>query len=356
VRPERAGPSPREHRRTRALTSRLLALGLLASQLTAGQVRAEPSAADIKTARRLFSEAEELRASGDCKEAASRLRQAIAIKETPGLRFHLAYCEEHTGALLSARSDYARAAELVAGGVSAPDVESLLDPALKALAERLPTVQVRLPAYASDARVQLDGRDLLATSLGTPLALDPGAHTVLAEAAGYDRFLVEFSVGEGEDRVVDVAFRRSSLSTTSAPSPSPLSAEVQTDGGAFGAREAVLIGEAALALAGVGVGVAFRFKRASADDDARKLDLQLGDSRGACIGAVGAVAADCSALRSKVSDRDQAANVSTGAFIGAGVFAAAAVATFVLWPKHRPAERSVALVPAPGGAVVYGTF
>ena len=56
------------------------------------------------------------------------------------------------------------------------------------------------------------------------------------------------------------------------------------------------------------------------------------------------------------TDRDQAANVSTGAFIGAGVFAAAAVATFVLWPKHRPAERSVALVPAPGGAVVYGTF
>jgi hypothetical protein len=324
--------------------------------LAASAVRAEPSGDDIKTARRLFTEAEELRARGDCAAAAERLRQAIAIKETPGLRFHLAYCEERTGSLLLARSDYVRAAELIAGGVSAPDVANLLGPAEKALSERLPTVQVRVPEYADSAKVQLDGRELSKSSLGTPLALDPGAHTVHAEAVGYERYVLEFIIAEGEDRVVDVALRRSGSSPAPAAAPgAPVEGEVHGAGSGLGAREFVVIGESALALAGVGVGIGFRFKRAAADDDAHRYLEKLDQEGRGCAGAEKS-GDDCVALHDAVADRDRSANIATGAFIGAGVLAAAAVTTWFLWPKRSPTELGVAVAPAPGGAVLFGSF
>ncbi len=65
----------------------------LAALFYAVGAHAEPSAADIASARRLFSEATELRRAGQWSDAAAKLREAIAIKETPGLRFHLAHCE-----------------------------------------------------------------------------------------------------------------------------------------------------------------------------------------------------------------------------------------------------------------------
>src|SRR5690349_9230742 len=80
---------------------------LLSSLVTIA--RAEPSAAEIKTARQLFAEAESLRSKGDCRTAAEKLRLALQIKETPGLRFHLAHCEERLGQLVQADADYRRA-------------------------------------------------------------------------------------------------------------------------------------------------------------------------------------------------------------------------------------------------------
>src|SRR5882672_10460121 len=148
---------------TRASSPRRI--GLLAASAAlcfALGVRADPSAADIASARRLFSEATALREAGQWSEAGAKLREAIAIKETPGLRFHLAHCEEQMGRLLAARDDYDRADALIREGAAASDVAALLEPARSALRERIPTLVVRAPSDARAVGLTIDG-DMFAT-------------------------------------------------------------------------------------------------------------------------------------------------------------------------------------------------
>src|SRR5262245_45898151 len=77
---------------------------------------AEPTATELAVARRLFAEAVDLEHDERWELAASKLRDALAIKDTPGLRFHLAHCEEKRGHLVEAMLNYDRASELIAAG------------------------------------------------------------------------------------------------------------------------------------------------------------------------------------------------------------------------------------------------
>src|SRR5882724_4575305 len=75
---------------------------------------ADPLPAEIMLARRLFAEARAREEAKDWPTAASKLNEALAIKETAGLRFHLAYCEEQQGLLVEALVDYERSEDLPA--------------------------------------------------------------------------------------------------------------------------------------------------------------------------------------------------------------------------------------------------
>ena len=180
-----------------------MALGIGALVFSTHAARAEPSATEIATARRLFAEATELRSAGKWSEAGSKLRDAISIKETAGLRFHLAHCEEQLGQLVSAARDYDRADELIRAGAKAEDVATLLAPARAALAERVPSLLVKIPPDARRASVSIDGTPMPPALLGKPMPLDPGPHTVEAAAADRTPFTIEVRLAEGEDRVVE---------------------------------------------------------------------------------------------------------------------------------------------------------
>ncbi len=71
---------------------------------------------------------------------------------------------------------------------------------------------------------------------------------------------------------------------------------------------------------------------------------------------------DCEQLSNLTDQRDRSKTLSTLGFIGAGVGAAATVATFVLWqPKEKSVARSLRVAPTPvagGGAFlsVSGAF
>jgi tetratricopeptide (TPR) repeat protein len=83
---------------------------------------AEPTPSEISVARRLFDEGKAAEDAARWREAADKFRQAAAIKDTPGIRFHLARCEEEQGAFVEALVEYDRARELIDSGVKAPDV------------------------------------------------------------------------------------------------------------------------------------------------------------------------------------------------------------------------------------------
>ena len=357
-----AWPSPRgpKPRRAARWTLRAAVVVLLGS--AAPVAAAEPSEADIKTARQLFSEAEQLRAHGDCAGAAAKLQAALVIKETPGLRFHLAHCEERLGQLVQANADYHRASELIRGGMSAPDVQALLEPAQKSLSERLPTLRIRIPELTPPARVHLDGRKMSRDDLSHLIPVDPGRHTVVAEADGYDPFRIELSIGEGDDRVVEAKLRSSRAHAPApiavAPPPAPADPRQEGQAGAgFGAREAVVIGEAALALTGLGLGIGYSLKYEAAGDEVDSLYAAIDADPGGCgTGAPSSNAGSCARLEDALLDRAHAGNIAIGGFIGAGVFGAAAAATWLLWPARTPKGSALFVVPVPGGAAVSGAF
>jgi len=85
---------------------------LTALALRTSMTSADPLPTEIALARRLFADAKTAEDAKDWPTAASHLRDAISIKETSGLRFHLAYCEEQQGLLVESLVDYDRADDL----------------------------------------------------------------------------------------------------------------------------------------------------------------------------------------------------------------------------------------------------
>ena len=176
-----------------------LAFGMFSSSALA-----EPTPTELSVARRLFEDAVRFERESRWELAASKLNDALAIKDTPGLRFHLAHCEDKLGHLVEAAIHYDHARELIASGVKAPDVEELLEPARRSLEQRLPTLLLVVPAEVANVEVELDGRQLSRSVVGRTAPVDPGVHKLLVRAPGYADYTEEVSILEGERRRISV--------------------------------------------------------------------------------------------------------------------------------------------------------
>jgi len=159
----------------------LLAGAAAATAATTALADAGPSAADLKAARDLFADAVKDEDAGRWSDALDKLHQVAGVKLTPGIRYHLALCEEHLGHLVSALDLFA-AAQVQARGEGARDVLRLVGKHLDDLGPRVPRLTVRvLPADATPT-VKLDGNPLPTSSVGTPIPVDPGTHRLEASA------------------------------------------------------------------------------------------------------------------------------------------------------------------------------
>src|SRR5204862_4781008 len=127
----------------------------------------------------------------------------VSIKDTPGLRFHLAHCEEQMGHLVEAAAEYDRADALIREGAKAADVAELLEVARAALRERVPTVVIRAPAGTRDLRLTIDDQPVSSAVLGDRVPLNPGSHAILVEASTRRPFRLEVTLKEGEDRAIE---------------------------------------------------------------------------------------------------------------------------------------------------------
>jgi len=314
--------------------------------------RAEPSSAEIAVARRLFKEAVALEERGRWAEAAQTLREAIAIKDTPGLRFHLANAEVEQGHLVEAVVEYDRADELIAAGESAPDVARLLATAREELKKRVPTVHV--VGLASDAGVTLtiDGRKLASSLLAHPIPQNPGRHKIVVESAGHQRAVFEVDLVEGERRQIQVNIAKpepkagvrqvstsESLTTEESPSlPEPPPVQPRKHGGSI-ARTVVVVSEVLITAAGLGVGAGFLLNQNSIDTRSAALNRELSEiamsapQDASVCGMPGdaLTAAKCSEFRQTLVDSKQARDLATAGFVGAGVGAVATVITLIVW-------------------------
>jgi len=330
----------------------------LAGTLTAPRARgaAEPTPSEISVARRLFHDGKAAEDAGEYRAAAEKFRQAASIKDTPGIRFHLARCEEQQGAFVEALVEYDRARELIDGGVKAADVEKLLPAARERVRAKVALLTLELPKGLHNVSVELDGRPLASSVLSQPMPLNPGKHRLSARSVGRSSFAseVELTAGEARQLVIELP--------EAPPPPAPTEralapvwsgrASTSRSDSQPSARTLVLVGEAALFAAGVSTGIIFSVARGSANDryetanDAVLAAVHGSDPEGtACAGADRPTA--CAELQDAGRDRSRAANLAAAGFITAGASAAAFGLTYWLWPEAAPAlPRATAL---PGG-------
>jgi hypothetical protein len=307
-------------------------------------------------ARRLFEEGRTAEDAARWAEAAEKFRRATAIKDTPGLRFHLARCQEELGAFVEALLEYDRARELIDSGVRAADVEKLLAEARQRVRAKVAQLTLRLPSDVPNVSVELDGKALSASVLGVPMPINPGKHRVSAVAVGRARFFSELTLATGEVRQLPIELP---IAATAAPAPArattPAAASPQAarvDDTAVPTRTVVLIGEASLFAAALGTGIFFSVARSSANERYERANttvlsqLDEGDDPDrACSRPL----EGCTELRDAGEDRTQAGRIAAGGFIAAGVSAAAFGLTYFLWP-HAEAPIAVGATTRPGGA------
>lgn len=174
---------------------------LLAVSLPA---RGQPSDAQLQEARELFAQASEDEQAGRWKQAVSKLQQVAAIKDTAGVRYHLAACFERGGLLVDALAQYERAHELAHEG-NVQDVLELAEAKLGVLRARVPAVTVTV--RSDRARVSIDGQPAPANQA---VRLLPGQHQVVVTLDGAEQLRKPIVLGEGQQVTIDV------------PEPSPV--------------------------------------------------------------------------------------------------------------------------------------
>jgi hypothetical protein len=152
--------------------------------------------AELKRARAQFQRGIELEQAANWSEAIQQFREVGQVRMTPHVRFHIAFCEEGLGRLVTALGGYELA--LSEADQVGPDFKGEVETAIKNLKERIPKLVIERGEGADAATVQLDGVDLGGSSLGVEVPLDPGPHSVVATAPGRKPFNTTAELRERE--------------------------------------------------------------------------------------------------------------------------------------------------------------
>ena len=170
----------------------------------AQSVHAQEKDGDLERARALFDEAGELERLGQWPAAQDRLRTALRIRETPNLRYALAWALENNDKLVEARIEYEVALRL-AQRAGNDEVSKLASTRIAEVDRKTPLLQVRIKGpIARDTRVLVDGREVTIRGDAGSLSVDPGARVVRVERAGRPSTEQTFTVPPGVLRVVEV--------------------------------------------------------------------------------------------------------------------------------------------------------
>jgi hypothetical protein len=307
---------------------------------------AAPSAADIARARTLFGEGRALLEKKQWALAEAKFREAATIKNTPGLRYHIALCEENQEHLVEAQTEY-----LIARGLlvqqPAEDVAALIDPALANLEQTLPRLRIVLPKDIAFARVELDGKSVDTSLLSEPVVVDPGTHVLTVVALEREPFRLELEGRRSEVQTIAVRLA-AKAKPQSAPQPTP-----------FAWRTATLIGTATVSAVGLGVGIWGLVERGSAAEEVGSDEARVRERAGHLEGACGAPSAElegpCADLEDSLDAQDRATGFAVGGLVTTVAGLAATTATLLFWPEESIAVQA-SLLPERGSVLVSATF
>lgn len=314
------------------VSATLLASALLLASTTA-------RAGDPAAAREQVKIGYELAQKGKCDEAIPHFLESIKLDVKAVTLINLAACEEKTNKLADAIGHWvdARSRAQVENNSA---IQEEAEKKAKALEARIPKLTVALPPNApKDAEVVRDGVALGSASFGVPLPVNPGAHSLVVRAKGFEDATTTVTLAEAESKTVQLK-----LGAARPAEPAPV--VVVPPGGATKPDPEPSKGTSPIAYVGFGVAAA---------------GLAAGMITG--VLALGAASEAKDACPNGVCTNSQAKDdaesgktmgtISTIGFIVAGVGAAVGVYGLV-W--GTPKSTSVGVAVTPAGGLVRGTF
>ena len=165
------------------------------------------AADETAKARTTFQEGVQLEAAGNYATALGKFQEVAAIKRTPTVVFHIAFCQEKLGHLVEALGGYRIAEHEAEGDPKMAKVQQTAAEAIAALDKRVPSLTVKRGKNADLAKISIDGVELGSTSLDKAQQVDPGSHSIDATAPGVEPFHQVIKMAEGETKSVDVTFK-----------------------------------------------------------------------------------------------------------------------------------------------------
>lgn len=332
-----------------SMVRRLVVVGMLA--IAPSAFAQESSEADIAQARQLGTQAQQAYEQG--KYAESEKLWAAAQKlypKAPTLSLGLARAAAKNGHVVLAQEQYKKIIREWSDVASAPpafkDAVVAAQAEVDPVSKRIASVVIKVEGGATAPTVTIDGERVIAETLGLPRPVDPGEHTVHAEASEYKPGDAKFSVAEGGSAEAKLTLEKA----PEAPKPIAGGAAIggPSDGGGKKGNSNKTLAIVALGVGGAGVlvGAITGFVALG----------KHGDLSDACPG--GTCPSD---KQSDVDSYKTMGTVSTVSFIVGGVGLAAGAVLWFTAPKESAKSGSshwatVSPYVGPGSAGVTGRF
>jgi hypothetical protein len=346
----------------RGAIASIVALALAGSVVVAGRpARADGggSSDDLVRAGVLYREGRAALDAGKVEEACASLEKSLALSRQLETLSSAARCHELAGKTATAWAERTEASVTAARDGQADRSATERDEASR-LAAKLSKLEVVAPKTRGVV-VKRDGVALSEAQLGVALAVDPGPHTITAEAPGFAARTIAVKVGADADRQTVTIPELEPLPATPAGSASapPLASAAPSASGAaapppdgLGRREDVPspLGVAAFVSTSVGAvgiamgtlfGVIVLGDVSAAQDDPDLCPNKVCTKRG----------------RQAIDEAETKATISTVGFVVGGTALAAGVTMFIVKavvlddapaPAPSPAKAAVELAPGPG--------
>jgi hypothetical protein len=278
-------------------------------------VLAEPSAAELASARDFMKEGRALRAKGDHEGALKKFLAAFAVVPTPITGLAVAEEQVSLGQLVEARETVGEIDRMPvtknesdAGKKARADAAALLTDVVA----RIPVVAVHVSG-AANVTLTIDGRAVPLPAAEQGFRVNPGAHAIVASAAGRPDQTAKVDVVERERRSIDLAFPTGTDAPIAKSEPPKSS----------GSTKVIGLVTAGVGVVALGVGGVIAFSAKGAYTDARDAH---------CTGGV------CDADGKRLTD-DARTRANTATIV-MGVGAVLAVGGAILWLTAPSASES----------------
>tara|TARA_R110002096_G_scaffold44526_13_gene120498 strand:- start:78574 stop:79590 length:1017 start_codon:yes stop_codon:yes gene_type:complete len=158
---------------------------------------------DRAAAQALFDEGQRLMKAEKFAEACAKFEASVGLAPGLGSRGRLAQCYEKIGKTASAWAAFRQVADLAK--MQKDDKRyAAANRLAKELEKRLSYVTFTRKEPTPGMKIYRDGATLSLGVLGTPIAIDPGEHTLEARADGFETWTHSFSVGAKSNSSIEI--------------------------------------------------------------------------------------------------------------------------------------------------------